>query len=203
MQKIRSEKKLSNTGQKAANDISVKTKKILQNAVSIALLLSVCCLFGTSCEANQKTESVRDDLTIHRTVKFENKNLNSPVSQSDQEIVELAVAEFHRLYNEQKFEEVYNLMDESAKQMRKKDEFTKLLEDFYTRLGKVKESTPLEVKTVPQKDFTTIEINCKTKYENKNRHEKFKWIIRDGIAKLYSYSHQPESFPLLNENKNI
>lgn len=169
----------------------------IKNTFSIMLLLIVVGLSVTACQANPDAKAADNGITARKTIETANKNIIADVSEQEQQTVGAAVVNFHRLFNQKKFEEIYALLDETGKPLLAKQEFIKMLDQLYTRLGKVEKTNLVGIREERQKDVRTVEILYNTEFEQKTHQEKFRWVIgADGKAKLYSYSQPPQTIPV-------
>lgn len=177
---------------------SEKSSNLIKGKYSILLMLLICGLFSTGCQASPQVETAGNNLTENKTINTAAKNQAAPdVSEQDKKTVEEAVANFHKLYDQQKFEEIYALMDEKAKTLIKQNAFIKLLKKSYQEAGKVEKTSQVEIRESDQKDFMAIEMLYDTQYKQGTRQEKFKWVISEGAAKLFFYSQPPKKAPMM------
>jgi hypothetical protein len=73
-----------------------------------------------------------------------------PIYNADEQAkAERSVAEFTRLYNEQKLEELYNLFDEEARQSMNKDEVLTNMKQSFEKTGKIQSAKLSEAKIFP------------------------------------------------------
>lgn len=181
----------------------MKPFKLIKNIFPVLLLVTISSLSSAACAAAISPETTENSPTAREQISIENNNVVTDVSNEDKIIIKQAVKEFHKLFDRQKFDEIYDqLLDENIKTMRTREDFTGLLANIYAQHGTVKQAKVVTVTAVEQQDSTAIEIRYKTEYQNnKIIQEKFKWIITGGTAKLSSYS-QVEHLPLPRKKRN-
>ncbi len=98
-----------------------------------------------------------------------------------------AVAEFHTLFNQEKFQSIYEKSHKKFKKEIKEEEFVQLLEAIHRKLGKVTNRTNTSW-SVNTHDMTTdVTLQQETTYENGKGTETFLYIIEDSKAFLLSY----------------
>lgn len=112
----------------------------------------------------------------------------------DKKLAEKAVAEFHRLYNEQNYEEIYNLAHAEAKATKDKQKLIELLNRIYEEYGKVVDSKMVysKVSLLNEKE-RQVEMVYKTVFEKNEMNETFLIITSDKTANFHSYGKIDET----------
>jgi hypothetical protein len=177
---------------------SGKFGRAIKNKFSLLVLMVVGSLLSSSCQASPQVESAKNNLMENKTINTAVENQPaSDISEQDKRIVEEAVANFHKLYDQQKFEEIYALIDEKAGTLIKQKAFIKLLKKSYQEAGKVAKTEQIEINESGQPDLRSIEAIYETEYQQTTRQEKFRWVIVEGVAKLFFYSQPPKKAPMM------
>lgn len=119
-----------------------------------------------------------------------------PIYNADEQAkAERSVAEFNRLYNEQKLEELYNLFDEEARQSMNKDEVLTDMKQSFEKTGKIKSAKLSEAKILPSPPIQVRMIYNVTSEKGGDFQEWFVWVNRDDKARLL----QIQTFPGTDE----
>lgn len=95
---------------------------------------------------------------------------------------------FHQLYNEQKFEEIYELTDQRARVTKEKKDLLNLMNVVFTNHGRISSSEIIKAEVVPHASFSEVQLLYKTKFEKGEAYENFTWYVENGKAGLFSYS---------------
>jgi hypothetical protein len=108
----------------------------------------------------------------------------------EQAKAERAVAEFHKLHNENKFEELYELFDEQARRAVNKDEVIDTAKQTYEKWGKVQRASLSLVKVFPS---PTVQVRMiyNVKFEKGEAQEWFIWNTQGEVARLLQYRNSP------------
>lgn len=120
-------------------------------------------------------------------------------NEEEKKIAEDATKKFHQLYNESKFTELYELTDQRARAVKKKEDFLKLIDYIFTNNGQNQNSTLIESKLVPHASFSEVQLLYKTSFEKSEQYEQFIWYVDDGKAGLFSYGVTSINQPKLTE----
>ena len=105
----------------------------------------------------------------------------------EQKLAEEVVANFHKLYNEQKYEEIFSHAHEEAKRTKSKEGLGLALAQSFEKYGKHVSSDLVYTKVTPIGDSREkqVEFAYKSKFERGARNETF-LIVTDGEkAALY------------------
>jgi hypothetical protein len=96
------------------------------------------------------------------------------------------VSEFHKLYNESRFDEVYNLLDESVRPAVDREQFISTLKQVFEKLGKARSATVSEANVFPK---SPIEVRAiyNVNFEKGPGQEWFICNIRGEEARLVEY----------------
>ena len=106
----------------------------------------------------------------------------------EQAKAERFVVRFHDLYNASRFEEIYNLLDDSVRSSVNKEEFSTALQQTFTKWGKVRESKLSEAKVFFENPVQVRAIYNIT-YEKGQGQEWFITNIRGEDARLVEYTN--------------
>lgn len=109
--------------------------------------------------------------------------------EDDKKLAIQAVETYHQLYNEKRFEEIYNNAHEEAKATKDKQKLIAMLDSLYSELGKVERSqlftTHVSVLNVKERQ---VEIVYKVKHEKGARNEAFLIVTNDTVGKIHTLS---------------
>lgn len=100
-----------------------------------------------------------------------------------------AVEAFHKLYNEENYQGLYDLLAEEAKREVNKDEFQAATKQAYEKWGKVQSSNLSEAKVFPSP--LQVRMIYNVKFEKGDAQEWFIWDTRGNEARLLQYQHYP------------
>ena len=98
------------------------------------------------------------------------------------------VEEFHTLFNNQQFQAIYDSADAGFKKASTEEEFRKLLEAIYKKLGKVTETKTVGFNANTNPMGTYVTLVQETKFEQGKGTESFRFIIRRRGAALLAYN---------------
>src|ERR1044071_1281890 len=110
-------------------------------------------------------------------------------NDKEQAKAERAVAEFHRLHNEENYEGLYNLLDVQARQAVDKAEFVSVAKQTYEKWGKVQSVSLSQAKVFPSP--LQVRMIYNVKYEKGDGQEWFIWNTQGGDARLLQYRNSP------------
>ena len=115
-----------------------------------------------------------------------------PIYNADEQAkAERSVAEFHKLYNEQNLEELYNLFDGEARQSMNKDEVLANMKQGFEKTGKIQSANLSEAKIIPSPPIQVRMIYNVKSEKGGDFQEWFVWVNRDDKAHLL----QIQTFP--------
>ena len=109
------------------------------------------------------------------------------------------VAQFHELYNESRFEEMYALLDDSMRATVNKEQHMASLKQVYEKWGKVRDSRVSEARVFPGNPIQ-IRAIYNTQFEKGQGQEWFTCNIHGEEARLMNYTNG-EGFDKPNQNK--
>lgn len=98
------------------------------------------------------------------------------------------VDEFHKLYNGEKYAEIFASADPGFGKAITLPDFKKFLESVQRKLGKAKSSTEDGWRVNSLNGKTYITLGEKTEFEKGEAEERFVFIMHDGQALLYNYN---------------
>jgi hypothetical protein len=111
-------------------------------------------------------------------------------NDKEQAKAERAVAEFHKLHNEGKYEELYKLFDEEAQRSMKKDDVLLTARQTFDKWGKVQSASLNQAKVFPT-PVIQVRMIYHVKFEKGDAQEWFTWAIRGDEARLIQYQNFP------------
>jgi hypothetical protein len=110
----------------------------------------------------------------------------------EQKLAEEVVENFHRLYNEQQYEEIYNAAHEDAKRTKSKEGLGFALAKTFEQYGKYVRSelvytkiSPVNANESSNLNEKKVELAYKSKFENGERNETFLIVTNGEKAALY------------------
>lgn len=114
---------------------------------------------------------------------FSAKPLYNDVEQAK---ADRMVSEFHKLYNESRFDEIYGLLDESVKPAVDREQFVLGLKQVFEKSGRVRSATVSEAKVFPNSPVQVRAI-YNVNFEKRPGQEWFICNIRGEQARLVEY----------------
>lgn len=102
----------------------------------------------------------------------------------EREAAERAVTGFHGLWNEEKYEAIYNLLKDESRKPEHKDSFVAALKKVREKWGKA-QGTKLRNIYFPRR--TSVIMFCDTKFEKGDGRETFFWLLNGNEARLSEY----------------
>ena len=104
------------------------------------------------------------------------------------EVADKGIVEFHRLYNEGKFDEIYDHTDPKFQKASSKKDFLDLLGAVQRKLGKVTAAKEAGYNTRTFNFVTTVSLNQSTTFEQGSGMETFSFEINGDKAMLLGYN---------------
>lgn len=98
------------------------------------------------------------------------------------------VEEFHKLYNAEKYAEIFTAADPDFGKSITLPDFKKFLEAVHRKLGPVQSSVEDGWRVNSLNGKTYVLLSEKTEFEKGEAVESFTFIMRDGQALLYNYN---------------
>lgn len=107
--------------------------------------------------------------------------------EDDKRLAVKTIEQFHKLYNEENYVEIFNSAHEDAKANKSKEKLTAVLSEFFEYSGKHQNSELVysKVEIINTKE-RKVELVFKSKYEKGYRNESFLIITNDREGKLHS-----------------
>ena len=114
------------------------------------------------------------------------KSINLDPGNNEEKSAGNVVEQFHKLYNEQNYEEIFNTADEDAKRTKSKEALGLALAQSFEKYGKYLSSN-LVYKKITTVDVASrkIELAYKSKFEKGERNETFLIVTNDQKVALY------------------
>ncbi len=105
----------------------------------------------------------------------------------NKKLAEKVVEQYHRLYNEQNYEEIFNSAHEEAKATKSKEALGYVLAEAFEKYGKYisSELAYSKVTTISTNE-RQVEMVYKSKFENGTRNETFLIVTNDQKGALHS-----------------
>ena len=100
-----------------------------------------------------------------------------------------AVAAFHRLYNDENYQGIYDMLADEAKRDVNKDEFIATAKQAYEKWGKSQSSNLSQAKVFPSP--LQVRMIYNVEFEKGDAQEWFIWDTRGNEARLLQYQHYP------------
>lgn len=107
--------------------------------------------------------------------------------EEDREAATFATREFHNLFNESRFEEIYAMTDIRARETKRKDGLISILTALRNERGRVVGSALIDMRIETRPTYREVILSFKTKFENTERNERFVWYVSNKHAGLFSY----------------
>ena len=106
----------------------------------------------------------------------------------DQKLAVEVVDKYHKLYNEQNYEEIFNAAHEDAKRTKSKEALGFKLAEAFEKYGKHlgSELVHTKITEVPNSVERQVEFAFRSKFENGTRNETFLIVTDDQKAALHS-----------------
>lgn len=114
-----------------------------------------------------------------------------PIYNADEQAkAERGVKEFHKLYNEQNFEGIYNLLTDEARQATNKENFLTIAKQGFEKFGKIQNASLSEAKVLPS---TPVQVRMiyNVKLERGDAQEWFVWVTDGDKTRLLSIQTFP------------
>jgi hypothetical protein len=96
-------------------------------------------------------------------------------NRREQEVAGRAVAEFHGLLNEAKYEDIYNLLEDEKRKPEHKDSFVAAMKKVREEWGKVQGT---KLRKIYFSRGTSVIMFCDTKFEKGDGREMFIWLLK-------------------------
>lgn len=105
-----------------------------------------------------------------------------------EEAAEKSAADFHKLYNDGKFSEIYSSSDSKFKSETTEKQFLELMSAVQRKLGKVTQTSTPNINIRTFNFTTTVILNKKTTFEQGTGMEVFTFQMDGGKAVLVGYN---------------
>ena len=100
---------------------------------------------------------------------------------------EKKIPEFHALFNEEKFDEIYDSADPEFQKTASKEKFREFISAIHRKLGKVASTTNQGWKINNFNLKTYVNMQQETTYESGKATETFTYMMEDGKPVLHGY----------------
>ncbi len=106
----------------------------------------------------------------------------------DQQLAEKVVENYHKLYNEQNYEEIFNTAHEEARRTKSKEGLGYALAKSFEQYGRhlSSELVYTKIQTVPGSNERQVEFAYQSKFEKGTRNETFLIVTNDQKGALHS-----------------
>jgi hypothetical protein len=117
----------------------------------------------------------------------------SPIYYDDDKAVaKHTVERFHELFNDEKYDEIYDLFSDKGKQVAEtKENFIGHLRNLRNSSGRITSSTPETIDVKPQSSTRLVHMFYSSQFEKKIIREEFDCIV-DGKRGLIEFYGQPD-----------
>ena len=112
----------------------------------------------------------------------------------DKKVAEKHVEKFHRLLNEEKYDEIYNLFTQKVQTKQSKDQFVRAFKSILAINGKVKNSKLVKSDVKPNDSFRVVHMFYETEFEKGKQLEEFDCFV-DGDKVVFDFYGHPEQMP--------
>ena len=131
----------------------------MKSSQKFTILFLICALFSAACAGNQ-----------------------------DVKLAEEVVDRYHKLYNEQNYEEIFNTAHEEARRTKSKEALGFRLAEAFEKYGRHLSSELIytKIQPVPGSAERQVEFAYKSKFENGTRNETFLIVTDDRKGALHS-----------------
>jgi hypothetical protein len=109
---------------------------------------------------------------------------------TDKEIAERAVAQFHSRLDAQQYREIYNDADDLLRNTASEADLIASISQTHERWGKVQQTTQSGAKVLPGNP-TQVRFIYNTKFEKGDATETCIWLVKDNKATLANYRNFP------------
>lgn len=113
----------------------------------------------------------------------------------DKKVAEKQVEKFHQLFNEEKYDEIYNMFTEKEQNQQSKEQFVTALKNILAIQGKVKNSKLVKSEVKPKASFRVVHMFYETEFEKGKQLEEFDWLV-DGNDALVDFYGHPTQLPV-------
>ncbi len=103
-------------------------------------------------------------------------------------MAETAIVEFHQKFNESKYQELYAAAHADLKAVATEEQFVKLLEKVYTKLGAQTKSTSEGWRVFSANSKTTVHVSVRTEFEKGEGVETFSYLVSGKSCTLVNYN---------------
>jgi hypothetical protein len=106
----------------------------------------------------------------------------------DRQLAEEVVEKYHKLYNEQNYEEIFNTAHEEARRTKSKEALGFRLAEAFEKYGRYLSSELVytKIQPIPNSTERQVELAYKSKFENGTRNETFLIVTNDEKGALHS-----------------
>ena len=111
--------------------------------------------------------------------------------EKDKEIAQSNIEKFHQLFNDEKYNEMYDLFSAQIKSEISFDKFLESFKDLRTNTGKIKNSKLVKSEIKTEASFRVIELVYETEFENVTLSEKFSCLV-DGNTSIIDIYDKPK-----------
>ena len=114
--------------------------------------------------------------------------LSACAGSRDQKLAEEVVDRYHRLYNEQNYEEIFNTAHEEARRTKSKEALGFALAQSFEKYGRHlgSELVYTKIQPVPHSAEKQVEFAYRSKFENGTRNETFLIVTNEQTGALHS-----------------
>jgi len=117
-------------------------------------------------------------------------NVKPIYNNKEQAKAEAAVAQFHNLHNERRFEEIYNRVDDKLRAAQTKEQFIAAAGEAFSRFGKL-QTTRLEQAKVFPSNPIQVKMLYNSTFEKGHAQEWLTWNLYGDDVRLFEYRVTP------------
>ncbi len=114
--------------------------------------------------------------------------------EDDKKIAESQVEKFHQLFNDEKYDEIYNLYTPKVQNQQSKEQFISVLQNFRASFGRIKNSKIVKSEVNPQAATRLVHMFYETEFEKGKKLEEFDCLV-DGQNGIFDFYGQPDKIP--------
>lgn len=114
--------------------------------------------------------------------------------EDDKRIAQKQIEKFHALFNEKRYEEMYELFTSNKQREISKEQFVSHLKDLYSQAGPVENSKLIKIEVRVEASIRLVHMFYETRFEGGKRFEEFD-CLTDGEKASIDFYGQPGNIP--------
>jgi hypothetical protein len=112
----------------------------------------------------------------------------------DKKIAEKHVEKFHQLFNDEKYDEIYNLYTPKIQNAQSKEQFAAALQKLRAEAGRIKNSKIIKTDVKPLASSRLVHMFYETEFEKSKLFEEFDCLV-EGENAVFDFYGQPKEIP--------